>query len=87
MLDASYWVLIERKVGGAFAGRIPDLPEICPVAGDTEREVIDALSKAVRQRARASVLEGKPMPHARPVDQMPAASEDARLHRILLLLG
>ena len=87
MLDASYWALIERRAGGAFSGRIPDLPEIPPVTGRTEQEVIQSLSQAVRQCARSSVLDGKPLPAPRPVNQQPPAGEAAHLRRILLIFG
>ncbi len=84
MLDASYYSLIERTKDGRFTAWVPDLPSVM-IAGDTEEEVIRTLSQTIRQCVREMVINGKPVPKARPIDQL-SRGED-RIHRHLLMVS
>jgi predicted RNase H-like HicB family nuclease len=86
MTDASYYSLIERAEDGRFVAWVPDLPEIT-ITGDTEEEVIRALSLTVRQSVREMIINGIPVPLARPVDELPRGSAKRQVHRLLLLIG
>jgi len=86
MLDASYYSLIERTKDGRFAAWVPDLPSVT-VTGDTEEEVIRTLSQSIRQCVREMVINGEPVPKARPIDQLSRESGERRIHRHLLMIG
>ncbi len=86
MLDASYYSLIERADDGRYVAWVPDLPGIS-IAGDTEEEVICALSQTVRQCVRDMIITGKPVPKARSVDELQRGSVERRVHRLLLIIG
>ncbi len=86
MLDASYYSLIERTKDGRFTAWVPDLPGVA-ITGDTEEEVIRTLSQTVRQCVREMVINGEPVPKARPIDQLSCASGERQIHRLLLLIG
>ena len=86
MLDASYYSVVERAKDGQFVAWVPDLPGIS-VSGETEEEVIRALSRTIRQCAREMIVDGKPVPKARPIDELPHASAGRHLHRMLLVIG
>jgi predicted RNase H-like HicB family nuclease len=86
MLDASYYSIIERSKDGRFTAWVPDLPSVT-VTGNTEEEVIRALSQTVRQCVREMVINGEPVPKARPLDQLSHESRERQVHRLLLLIG
>lgn len=86
MSDASYYSLIERARDGRFVAWVPDLPGIS-ITGDTEEEVIRALSQTVRQCVREMIIDGKPVPLARSIDELPRGSAERQVHRLLLLIG
>jgi predicted RNase H-like HicB family nuclease len=86
MLDASYYSIIERTKDGRFTARVPDLPSVT-ITGDTEEEVIRTLSQTVRQCVREMVISGKPVPKARPIDELSRESGKRQFHRLLLLIG
>ncbi len=86
MLDASYYSLIERTKDGRFTAWVPDLPGVM-ITGDTEEEVIRTLSQTIRQCVREMVINGKPVPKARPIDQLSRESGERRLHRHLLMVS
>ncbi|MPZ31487.1 MAG: hypothetical protein GEV13_10905 [Rhodospirillales bacterium] len=86
MPDASYYSLIERTKDGRFVAWVPDLPGIT-ITGDTEEKVIRALSQTVRQCVREMVINGKPVPKARSVDELPRGSAQRQVHRLLLIIG
>ncbi|MPZ31994.1 MAG: hypothetical protein GEV13_13505 [Rhodospirillales bacterium] len=86
MLDASYYSLIERAQDGRFVAWVPDLPGIS-ITGDTEEEVIHALSQTVRQCVREMIIEGKPVPKARLIDELPCGCTEHQVRRLLLIIG
>ena len=86
MLDASYYSIIERTKDGRFTAWVPDLPSVT-ITGGTEEEVIRTLSQTVRQCVREMVINGKPIPKARPIDELSQESANRQIHRLLLLIG
>jgi len=86
MVDASYYSLIERTKDGRFTAWVPDLPGVT-ITGDTEEEVIRTLSQSIRQCVREMVINGEPVPKARPIDQLSRESGERRIHRHLLMVG
>lgn len=86
MLDASYYSIIERTRDGRFTASVPDLPSVT-ITGDTEEEVIRTLSQTVRQCVREMIINGQPVPKARPIDQLSRESGERQIHRLLLLIG
>jgi predicted RNase H-like HicB family nuclease len=84
MLDASYYSVIERGEDGRFFAWVPDLPGI-RVTGQTEAQVIRALSQQIRQCVRDKILSGAPVPAARSADQLPPVG--GRIRRLLLIVG
>jgi predicted RNase H-like HicB family nuclease len=84
--DASYFSVIERDERGKFLAWVPDLPTL-KVTGETEEEVIRALSKEVRQSLRDMVLSGRQVPRARPMEEVTDETANRRIHRLLLLIG
>jgi predicted RNase H-like HicB family nuclease len=91
MTDASYYSVIERDEQGRFFAWVPDLPGL-KVAGETEADVVRALSQQLRQCLRDIVHSGRKPPHARPLDGVTRAIANQRVpnqrvHRLLLLIG
>jgi predicted RNase H-like HicB family nuclease len=86
MLDASYYSVVERAKDGRFVAWVPDLPGLS-ISGNTEEEVIRALSQTIRQCVRDMIIDGKPVPKARSADDLPGATPGRRLHRMLLVIG
>src|SRR5215475_11145540 len=86
MLDASYYSVIERTPDGRFVAWVPDVPGIA-ITGDSEAEVIGGLTRTIRQCVRDMIIDGKPVPRARSIDDLPAARAGRRLHRMLLVIG
>ena len=86
MLDASYYSVVERAQDGRFIAWVPDLPGIS-ISGDTEEEVIRALSQTIRQCVRGLIVDGRPVPKARSIDELPRANAGRHLHRMLLVIG
>jgi predicted RNase H-like HicB family nuclease len=85
-MDASYYSVVERAQDGRFIAWVPDLPGIS-ISGETEEEVIRALSQTIRQCVREMIVDGKPVPKARPIDELPRANAGRHLHRMLLVIG
>jgi predicted RNase H-like HicB family nuclease len=86
MTDTSYYSVIDRDEQGKFLAWVPDLPGL-KVRGETEQEVIRALSKQVRQCVRDMILSGRQVPQARPADELTRETANRRLYRLLLLIG
>jgi len=85
-MDASYYSVVERTSDGRFVAWVPDLPGIS-ISGETEQDVIRALSQTIRQCVRDMIIDGKPVPRARSADDMPRGTPGRRLHRLLLVIG
>ena len=85
-MDASYFSVIERAGDGRFVAWVPDLPGIS-ISGETEEEVIRALSQTIRQCVREMIIDGRSVPRARPIDELPTGAPGRRLHRMLLIIG
>jgi predicted RNase H-like HicB family nuclease len=85
-MDASYYSVVERAADGRFVAWVPDLPGLS-ITGDTEAEVIRALSQTIRQCVRDMIIEGTPIPKARSAEELPGATPGRRLHRLLLIIG
>jgi predicted RNase H-like HicB family nuclease len=86
MLDASYYSVVERAQDGRFVAWVPDLPGIS-ISGETEEDVIRAMSQTIRQCVREMIVDGKPVPKARSIDELPRANAGRHLHRMLLVIG
>jgi predicted RNase H-like HicB family nuclease len=86
MLDASYFSVVERAEDGRFVAWVPDLPGVS-ISGDSEEEVIRALSQTIRQCVREMIIDGKPVPKARSVDELPGENAGRKFHRMLLVIG
>jgi predicted RNase H-like HicB family nuclease len=85
-MDASYYSVVERAADGRFVAWVPDLPGLS-ITGESEAEVIRALSQTIRQCVRTMIIDGKPVPRARSADELPPGSPGRRLHRVLLIIG
>jgi len=85
-MDASYYSMVERANDGRFVAWVPDLPGIS-ISGETEEEVIRTLSQTIRQCVRDMIVDGRPVPKARPADELPRSAPGRRLHRLLLIIG
>ena len=57
------------------------------ITGDSEAEVIGRLTQTIRQSVRDMIIDGKPVPKARTIDDLPITREGRRLHRMLLVIG
>ena len=86
MSDASYYSVVERAKDGRFVASVPDLPDIS-ITGETEEEVIRALSRTIRQCVCEMIIAGKPVPKARSIDELPRANSGRQLYRMLLVIG
>ena len=78
--------MVERAADGRFVAWVPDLPGLS-ITGDSEDQVIRALSQTIRQCVRDMIIDGTPVPKARSADELPAATPGRRLHRLLLIIG
>ena len=85
-MDASYYSVVERAADGRFRAWVPDLPGVS-ISGETEAEVIRALSQTIRQCVRTMIIDGKPVPKARSIDELSGCAAGRRLHRMLLVIG
>ena len=89
-MDASYYSVVEQAADGRFAAWVPDLPGLS-ITGDSEAEVIRALSQTIRQCVRDMIIDGKPVPKPRALEELPSATSGGmpgrRLHRLLLIIG
>jgi predicted RNase H-like HicB family nuclease len=86
MLDACYYSIIERADDGGFAGWIPDLPRATAI-GNTEEEVLRGLSRSARLCLHDMVLNGRPLPDPRPLEQLPPSEGRQEQRRLLLIIG
>jgi predicted RNase H-like HicB family nuclease len=85
-MDASYYSVVERAPDGRFVAWVPDLPGIS-ISGESEEEVIRALSRTIRQSVREMIVDGRPVPKARSIHELPGSSEGRKVHRTLLVIG
>lgn len=86
MCDASYYSLIERTEDGSFVAWVPDLPGTT-ATGATEDEVIRQIFRSTRQRLRDMIINGDPIPRARPLDELPRRNGRSAFRRLLLIIG
>jgi predicted RNase H-like HicB family nuclease len=86
MPGTNYYSLFERDADGCVMAWVPDLPGVTAY-GVTEDEVLHELSRRARECLRTLILDGKPIPSARPVDQLPRRQGQREFRRLLLIIG
>lgn len=84
-MDACYYSIIERAEDGHFHGWVPDLAGVT-ADGRTEKEVADRLFREVRDCVRNLIITGSPMPHPRPIEELPGATGGRQVRRLLLVI-
>ncbi|CAN5923111.1 hypothetical protein BH11PSE3_BH11PSE3_12660 [soil metagenome] len=85
-MDACYYSIIERAEDGRFAAWVPDLPGVT-ADGTTEDEVLQRIFRGARERLRALIVSGDPVPPARPVDELPKRCGQRQFRRLLLIIS
>ena len=86
MPGTNYSSLFERDADGCVMAWVPDLPGVTAY-GATEDEVLHELSRRARDCLRTLILDGKPIPSARPADQLPRRQGQREFRRLLLIIG
>jgi predicted RNase H-like HicB family nuclease len=85
-MDVSYCSIIKRKDDGCFVACVPDLPGV-QAAAVTEGDVLRQIASLARARMRDMLQDGKDLPPARPMDQIPRSGEAREYRRVLLIIG
>ena len=85
-MDSCYYSIIERTEQGDFAAWVPDLPGV-PADGTTEEEVLRGIFGSARERLRTLIMDGTPLPRARPMEELPRGPAGRHFRRLLLILS
>jgi predicted RNase H-like HicB family nuclease len=78
-----YWAMIDRESDGRFMASIPDLGDLTAY-GDTDKDAVAHVTDLARERVRAAVEGGEPIPRRRQFTEMPSLIRSKEVGRAII---
>ena len=78
-----FWAMIDRETDGRFIASIPDLGDLAAY-GDTDKAAVAHVTDLARERIRATVDSGEPVPPRRHYSEMPSHLRSKEIGRAII---